>query len=318
MKIKKLAFLSIFILNFITVAAQEGLPFYQQYLVSDRYLINPSYAGNNPDVLTFRATHHSQWSGLEDAPSTQTLSAHAVVWDRLALGTYFFNDRNGASSLQGINVTGAYHIPIGNESWDNEEENKFSFGLSFQGLNQSFDRTKWNAANPEDPLLDEDSYFVTYFNLGGSFHYNGVYGGISVLDIPLGDNAPIVNSIEPLPTWYYFMLGYKFNLVEGISLEPSLLFNLNSNSERQFDLNLKTKFSMGESALMLGINYRTDSDENGSQALTFSPLIGIDVGKLRIGYAYNMGLSDIAKEAGNGHLISLGFDFGNPFNPDFR
>lgn len=296
--------------------AQEGLPFYEHYLISDNYLINPSFAGANSEVLRVRGTHYSQWSGLEDAPSTQTISAHARITNKLALGTHIFNDRNGATSMQGINVSAAYHIPIGDQFsyYEGEQDNQFSFGLSYNGISQSFDREKWNAQNPEDPLLQDTSYFLNYFNLGLNFHYNGFYGGISVLDVPIGDNRPVVNTVEPLPTWYYFQAGYKWNIAEGVQLEPSFLMNLNSNSERQIDLTLRSRFAMGNNAFRLGVNYRTDTDESGAQSLSLTPLMNLEIGNLRLGYGYRVGLTDISKEAGGGHLISLGFDFGNPFN----
>lgn len=303
----------------LPVTAQEGLPFYDHYLLSDNYLINPSYAGANPDVLRVRATHYSQWAGLEDAPSLQTLSAHTRIVNRLSGGLYVFNDRNGATSLRGFNLSAAYHIPIGDSyGYYGEEDNKFSFGLSYNGFSQVFDRTKWNIQHPDDPLLDVDSYFLNYFNIGASFNYQGIYAGVSILDIPLGDHRPIVNSIEPLPTWYYILVGYKFNVTEGIELQPSVLLNLNSNSERQMDLTLRSRFAMGENGVQLGVNYRMDSDALGTQNLALTPLVNLEIGQLRIGYAYKMGLSDISREFGEGHLISLGYDFGNPFNIDPR
>lgn len=317
MKIKNILYTLSLMLCTQWIVAQEGLPFYEHYLVADKYLINPSYAGADPEIMRVKGTYYSQWSGIEDAPSTQTLGAHATIINRLAGGFYVFNDRNGATSMRGINLTAAYHIPIGDQFsyTDNDEENKFSFGLSYTGISQIFDRTKWNAQNPNDPLLEDDTYFLNYFNIGGSFNYNGIYGAVSVLDMPLGDNRAVVNTIEPLPTNYYLLAGYKFRVAEGIKLEPSFLLNLNSNSERQMDIAMKSHFDLGGNALSLGVNYRTDTDENGSQSLSLSPLINLEIGKLRIGYAYRMGLTDIYQEAGNGHLISLGFDFGNPFQP---
>ncbi|MGI9527640.1 MAG: PorP/SprF family type IX secretion system membrane protein [Weeksellaceae bacterium] len=305
----------ILLCGFIT--AQEGLPFYDHYLLSETYLINPSYAGKDDDILKFRATHHSQWAGVEDAPSTQTLSGHARVSRRLATGLLFYHDKNGATSASGLNVTGAYHIPIG-DGYSNmyEEENQFSFGISYHMLNQSFDRTKWNIQHPNDPLLKVDSYYNHYMNIGGSFFYNGIYGGISMLDLPIGDNRYIVNAIEPLPTWYFFHVGYQYNLSDQIQLEPSVLMNLNSNSERQIDVTLRSRIAMGTNAFRLGLNYRTDTDNNGTQALSISPLINLEIGRLRLGYAYRLGLTDIAQEAGDAHLISLGYDFYNPF--DYR
>lgn len=306
-----------FILMVGVLTAQEGLPFYEHYLLSDPYLINPSYAGKDEYVLKFRATHHSQWSGVDDAPSTQTISGHTRVSNRLAIGTYVYHDRNGATSTSGLNFTGAYHIPIGDGyAYDTFEVNQFSFGLSYHVLNQSFDRTKWNVQHQDDPLLQDTSYFNHYFNLGGSFYYNGFYGGISVLDMPLGDNRYIINSIEPLPTWYYMMAGYQYNLSENIQLEPSILMNVNSNSERQIDLTMRSRITMGTNVVGLGLNYRTDIDKNGTQGLSLSPLINLEIGQLRLGYAYRLGLTDISQEAGDAHLISIGYDFDNPF--DYR
>ena len=316
MRIKNILFATLCMLLMQQYNAQEGLPFYEHYLVADNYLINPSFAGSNAEVLRVRGTHYSQWAGLDNAPSTQTLSAHGRVTNRLAAGFHAFNDRNGATSLRGVNLSAAYHIPIGDNFsyYDDVEANQFSFGLSYNGISQVFDRSLWNAEHPEDPYLQDTSFFLSYFNLGANVHYNGIYVGFSVLDMPLGDNRPIVNSVEPLPTWYYFQAGYKWNVAEGIQLEPSVLMNLNSNSERQVDITMRSRFAMGQNAVRLGVNYRTDMDESGSQGLSLTPLINLEIGSLRLGYAYKMGLTDISKEAGDGHLISLGFDFANPFN----
>lgn len=306
----------------LPVLAQEGLPFYNHYLVGNKYLINPSYAGANPEVLSVDGSYRNQWADLPESPSTQTLSAHATVVDRLAFGLYAFNDRNGLSSLRGINVSAAYHIPI-NTNRDyrfDEEEDIFSFGLSYNNFQQALDKDKVIANDPNDPLLEDPTYNLNYFNVGASFRYAGAFGGISVLDVPLKDNEAVLNGVEPLPSQYYFLLGYRVYLSENFHLEPSFTMNLNSNSARKFDLNLMSHLAFGESqqGLDLGVSYRQDTDKNGSQGLTMSPIMKLKIGQLRLGMSYDIGMSDIAKEAGNGMLFSLGYDFGNPFDPDFR
>ena len=301
---------------------QEGLPFYKHYLVSDRYLINPSYAGANPEILSVTGSYRNQWADLPESPNTQTVSVHATVVDRLAFGLYVFNDRNGLSSLRGLNLSAAYHIPINSDRdyRDMETEDLFSFGLSYNFFQQRLDLDQVVVTDPTDPVLDDPNYNLNYFNLGVSFKYAGAFGGVSVLDIPLQDNQAVANGIEPLPTWYYFMLGYHVYLGDVFRLEPSVVMNLNSNSERQFDLNLMghIAFADQEQGLDLGVSYRQDIDKNGSQGLSISPVMKLKIGGLRIGMAYDIGMSDIAKEAGNGILFSLGYDFANPFNPDFR
>lgn len=319
---RKILLTAILAFSSLSLMAQEGLPFYNHYLVSDKYLINPSYAGVNPEILSVSGTHRNQWNDLPESPSTQTLSAHATVVDRLAFGAYFFHDRNGLSSMTGFNLSAAYHIPI-NSNRDmryDEPEDIFSFGLSYHNFQQKLDVDKVIVNNPNDPLLNDPKYSLNYFNVGASFKYANAFGGVSVLDIPLQDNEAVLNGIEPVPTQYYFNLGYRMYLTEGIHLEPMVAMNLNSNSARKFDLGLMSHFSFGDNqqGLDLGAVYRQDTDKNGSQGLTISPIVKVKIGDLRVGMAYDVGLSDIAKEAGNGILFSLGWDFSNPFNPDFR
>lgn len=309
------------ILSSGNLLAQEGLPFYSHYLVSDKYLINPSYAGANPEVFSVTGSYRNQWN-LPESPNTQTLSAHATVVDRLAFGLYAFNDQNGFTSLRGINLSAAYHIPVNSrrDMYDDEEEDKFSFGLSYNTFQQVLDLDKIVVDDPGDQALREDTYNLSYFNLGVSFNYAGLFGGVSILDIPLKQTEAVANGIEPLPTIYYLMLGYKFRVADGINLQPSVVMNLNSNSERHVDLNLISHIGFGdqEQGLDLGVSYRQDMDKNGSQGLSVSPLVKLKIGGLKLGMSYDIGLSDIATEAGNGILFSLGYDFSNPFNPNFR
>ena len=93
---KKIIILCLLLCSINDVYGQQGLPFYNHYLVGDKMLINPSYAGQNPDIISINGTYRNQWDDLPDSPNTQTLSVHGTVVDRLAVGAYFFNDRNSS------------------------------------------------------------------------------------------------------------------------------------------------------------------------------------------------------------------------------
>lgn len=319
---RKNLFAAVLIFVSVQLFSQEGMPFYNHYLVSDPFLINPSYTGIDPEIMSVTATHRNQWSNLPESPSTQTLGIHATVVDRLAFGVYLFNDRNGLSSTRGINTSAAYHIPInsGRDYRDDEEEDMFSFGLAYNFFQQRLDKDRVIVNDPDDPLLNDPNYNLNYFNIGTSFRYAGAFGSVAVNNIPLIDNEAVINGVEPVPSWYNFMLGYRIYLSDGIHISPSAVMNLGSNSARKFDLNLMSHFSFGsyQQGVDLGVSYRQDVDKNGSQGLSISPVMKLKIGDLRMGMSYDIGLSDIAKEAGNGILFSLGFDFGNPFDPDFR
>lgn len=294
--------------------AQESLPFYQQYLISDQVLINPSYTGSKDDWVV-KATYHNQWNDFDGGPNTQTISTHVNIVDRVGVGAYFFRDENGPVTMNGLNLSAAYHIPLGDE--ENRTESQFSFGTSLSLFSQSYDWSKIKPEDQNDPLLYGDkSIFLPYLNLGLSFSYVGLFGGVSVLDIPLSNNTPIVNSIEPSPTWYYFNFGYNWKVAENLSLEPSVLMNLNTNSERQLDANIKAKYKDENNSFALGVSYRTDLDSKDTQGLSVTPFLQAEIGKLNFGFGYNFGLTDIYKEGGNGFIIGLGYNIDNVFNPN--
>ena len=295
--------------------AQQGLPFYNHYLVSDKMLINPSYAGQNPDYISINGTHRNQWDDLPNSPSTQTVSAHATVVDRLAVGAYFFNDRNGAVKLTGFNVTAAYHIPIEDRYSESEQESVFSFGVGASNIAQRFDLNALTGYDPNDLVLNADKYNATFLNLGLSLNYRNFNLGFSVLDISLGENKYFINNVEPLPTWFYVNLGYNWYVSEGIRLEPSLVYNQNSNSDRHLDVNLLSHFGFGDrdQGVAIGVGYKQGLDKNGNQPLFVSPILKAKIGTIKAGLSYDIGLSDFQADGRkNGMLFSLGFDLSNP------
>ena len=317
---KKFSLLVITLLSLSKVEAQQGLPFYNHYLVSDKMLINPSYAGQNPEVISISGTHRNQWDDLPDSPSTQTVSAHGIIIDRLAIGASFFNDRNGAVKMTGFGLTAAYHIPLEDREYDSEEPSVFSFGVGASNVSQRFDLSKVIAEDGTDPALNEDKYSTFFVNLGLSFKYANFFGGVSVLDIPLSQNEYYINNIEPLPTWYYFNFGYNWHLSEGIALEPSLVYNMNSSSERHLDLNLMSNISFGDNGqgVGIGVGYKQGMDSKNSNPLFVSPILKVKVGSIKAGMSYDIGLSDYQVDGRkNGFLFSLGFDLQNPWGARF-
>ncbi|MFV0156026.1 PorP/SprF family type IX secretion system membrane protein [Empedobacter falsenii] len=315
--------ITLFILTLFSVSkveAQQGLPFYNHYLVSDKMLINPSYAGQDPNVISITGTHRNQWDDLPESPSTQTVSAHGIIVDRLAVGMQFFNDRNGAVKMTGFGINAAYHIPIDDRGYDGDEINVFSFGVGASNVSQRFDYSKLIWEDDNDPALQEDKYSTYFANLGLSFKYAGFFAGVSILDIPLSQNVYYVNNVEPLPTWYYINLGYKWNVAEGIALEPSVVYNLNSNSERHLDINLMSHISFGDNnqGVDIGVGYKQGMDAQNSNPLFISPILKFKVGSLKAGISYDIGLSDYQVDGRkNGMLFSLGFDLQNPWGARF-
>jgi len=304
------------VLTIITASVafgQSSLPFDEQYFTSEKFLINPAFAGITDDIA-FKLSHRRQWGNLPNAPETSIASIHGVVVDRLAVGAYFMKDKNGNTSTSTFNLAAAYHIPIG--EFENRQDGQFSFGssLSFAGIRYTGQPEYLN-----DPLyMDQQAIYVPYLNLGASVQYKGWTLAASVLDIALSYNSPMVNELEPSPTYYYGMLGKRFNVSSGFELEPMVAYRMNEESDSRLDANLRAKFKVKDNAVWVGANYRTDFWDDNNQATVISPAVGAEIGRLNIGAAYNIGLSDIAKEGNNGFSVSLGYNIENFFNPNHK
>ncbi|QCX52646.1 PorP/SprF family type IX secretion system membrane protein [Elizabethkingia sp. JS20170427COW] len=292
--------------------AQETLPIYQQYLLGGEYLLNPAFYGATDDVVV-QGIYQKQFSKFTDSPNLQSIGMHANIVDRVGAGASFFRYQNGPISANGITVGSSYFVPIGD---DYDRKNQFSFGAAVNFYNMNIDYSKLIPENPDDPMIYEgsNSIFIAYANLGMQFTYRNFFGSFSVMDIPLSNNISIVNGIEPSPTKFLVNVGYDWEISEGVSLEPSSLINLNTNSAKMMDLNLLAKLYNEDNSFGAGISFRTFSDKNGSQQNSISPIIKGKVNRFTFGAAYNFGLSQISNYGGNSFMVSLGYHFENFIN----
>ncbi len=97
---------------------------------------------------------------------------------------------------------------------------------------------------------------------------------ISVADIPLSNNTPVVNGIEPSPTRFYLNAGYDMVNYRWFNYrQPSFMMNLNTNSSGMFDVNVLMKLYGESNYFAAGINYRTAKSADGRQQLSMSPII---------------------------------------------
>lgn len=295
----------------IFALAQESLPIYQQYLLDGKFLINPAHYGEGDNVV-LHGTYQKQFSKFDQSPNLQTVGLHANVFDRVGAGLTFFRDQNGPISANGITVGASYFIPLS----DDERKDQFSFGTGVNFYNMNIDLAMLNPKDPGDPVLQEgtNDIFIVYGNLGLQSTYKNFFAGVSVLDIPLSNNAPVINGIEPSPTKYLLNAGYDWEVADGISFEPSVLMNLNTNSSRMFDLNILGKVYSDTNLFAAGVSFRTAKDNVGNQQLSLSPIIKGKVDRFTFGATYNLGLSDIQTYGGNSFMLSIGYNFDNFIN----
>lgn len=300
------------LLFFVHYKGQETLPYYQQYLLEGDFLYNPALYGKTDDVV-LNLNYQKQFSQFAESPNVQSIGLHANVFDRVGAGLSFFRDQNGPVSSNGIGAGASYFIPIDD---DGERKSQFSFGTNVNFYNMNIDLAKLNPQDPGDPTLasDTNSLFLVYANLGMAVTFRNFFAGVSVNDIALTNDIPIVNGIEPEPTKFILNAGYDYYLTEQFYVSPSVMMNFNTNSSRITDMNLMATILGEENSFSAGASFRTSKNQFGSQNLGISPILKATVNNFFFGASYNFGLSDIQQYAGSSFMLSVGYNIENFIN----
>ena len=300
------------LLFFVHYKGQETLPYYQQYLLDGDFLYNPALYGKTDDVV-LNLNYQKQFSQFAESPNVQSIGLHANVFDRVGAGLTFFRDQNGPVSSYGIGAGASYFIPIDD---DGERKSQFSFGTNVNFYNMHVDLAKLNPQDPGDPTLasDTNSLFLVYANLGMAVTFRNFFAGVSVNDIALTNDIPIVNGIEPEPTKFILNAGYDYYLTEQFYVSPSVMMNFNTNSSRITDMNLMATILGEENSFSAGASFRTSKNQFGSQNLGISPILKATVNNFFFGASYNFGLSDIQQYAGSSFMLSVGYNIENFIN----
>ena len=280
------------VLSFSAFGQQD--PLFSQYMFN-KLLVNPAYAGSREN-LSIDLLDRYQWVGIEGAPNTITLAAHALLESKkIGLGMYVFRDELGPTVNQGLMATYAYRIQT-QKGW-------FSFGIQGGIKYFNFD---WNAINTRDPdymFYPQDVERITPdVNLGIYYQTPRFFAGLSSKQ--LLENEYGVGEVEGRTTFsrlsrhYYAMTGMAFPLNDKIVFRPSMLGKFVRNAPLQMDFNASFLFS---DLFWIGASYRTE------KAVIFLTEFRI-TDFLRIGYSFDLYLNELQLHNKGSHEFRLGFD----------
>lgn len=280
---------------FLTSGYSQQLPLYSQYIFNG-FLLNPGIAGS-VDYFPIRLTARQQWVGIKGAPSTQAISAHYLLTNqKFGIGGFLFNDKFGPLSQTGIQIAGAYHLPLEGIN------SKLGLGLAFKAFQFKFDETDLVTIEPNDASVTHSKItkFVPDADFGAYLYNEKYYVGLSATQliqfkIDLGDSNQVdKNSII---RHYYFLGGYRFALSEEFEIEPSLLFKGTGRTPWQMDINAKAIY---KNMYWGGLSYRTSKD--------LVVLLGLKYQKFYFGYAFDYTFSPIKNYSNGSHEILIGFN----------
>jgi type IX secretion system PorP/SprF family membrane protein len=281
------------IVGFSTLSyAQQGIQ-YTQYMY-DGSLINPAYAGAE-DALSISLLHRDQWSGLEGAPQSQTLSLHTPLKSP-KVGTGLFIHRESIGVHQNITIATnlAYHLPLGNQRY-------LSFGLKAGMLNVRSDYQSLQSGNP-DPSVNDELFSGTDFNAGFGFYYRSEnfeagYSIPSIVNRAINVNDSI--SLDPINLNHLLFSQYHISLGNNFILSPGFLLKYLQGVPLSYDLNFLTTY---KSVVTAGVSYRKQESVDFLVRFNLTP-------QFQVAYAYDFPIGNVSRLAQASNEIMLRYIF---------
>lgn len=272
----------------------------QQIVMHSNYMVNglplnPAVAGTKtfaPIVLGFRR----QWTGIREAPVAQHLSYHTYVAEQVGVGIYAFNDVAGPARRTGM--MGAFSLQV-----KSSYKTRLSFGLAGSFSQFMLDRDKLITEEPGDQVVLERTTNQFIPDLAAGLHWYGhqFHLGLSLFNI-LQTKTDLFDIMTPvsstLDRTIYANASYRFGAKNEntLSFEPAGIIRMMTNAPIQFDLSARIFYNQ---QYYIGSSYRF------KDALAI--LLGFNGPKIGIGYAYDLGLSNLNSYHSGSHEIVVTF-----------
>ncbi len=270
-----------------TFAQQDAQ--YTQYMFN-MLVINPAYAGSR-DAVSILGVYRNQWTGFNGSPTTISASVHSPVGEKLGLGLFIEADKIGIHQRLSAYSAYAYKIALGG--------GYLSLGLQAGILQYQSDWSELPAAyNPDDPnFVTDNSKILPNFGLGAYYYTDQYFIGVSVphlLDSTLDDVSPLATQERH----YWVTAGVAIPINESMKIQPSILIrSVPSIAPINIDGNIN---------LIINDIFRIGAGYRSSQAALF--ILEYQQDKLRIGYAFDLDLSDLSNQHSGTHEIMVGLD----------
>jgi type IX secretion system PorP/SprF family membrane protein len=271
------------------VKAQQDTQ-YTQYMYNMNVL-NPAYAGST-GVMSMGLLGRKQWVGLDGAPATFTLSAHAPMGRAVGLGASIVHDEIGPVKEDNIYVDFSYTLFL-------NDGKQLAFGLK-GGI--SFLDVEELETIDYDPLNVPVHDTSPNFGAGVFYYTDRFYAGLSIPNFletrHLEKDGGVVSS-DSEKMHYFLTTGYVFLLSDQVKFKPSTMIKATSGAPLSVDLSANMLFNDN---LEFGLSYRVDD--------SVSALVSFQVNRdMRIGYAYDYTTTRFGDYNNGSHELLLLFDF---------
>lgn len=272
------------------VRAQQPDIFNQFYM--NPYLYNPAYAGVEGHSVLF-LMYHQQWTNIENAPRMIHASFHTPLRGGIGIGAAAFNYNQGLLDRSVGKVSASYLITL-------DRKHYLRFGMSVGAGTQAVNFSELD--DPTDPaftnLGNNTSFMVADF--GATYHFDHFNIGFSLPNLVSYDLftpesfAPV--RVTPTDNMI-FKMNYRGHINDDIAIEPHLLYRYSKFLPDQYEA---TVIFHLYHVVWAGATYRQDNNIVATIGTKLKE-------RFAIGYAYEMGNTDLTGFLGPTHEIHLGF-----------
>ncbi|UMB59401.1 type IX secretion system membrane protein PorP/SprF [Lutibacter sp. A80] len=277
------------LMSLTTVYGQQD-PQYTQYMYNMN-ILNPAYAGSK-GVPSIGILGRTQWVGVEGAPQTFTLAAHAPIGRAVGLGLSVIHDEIGPVKEDNIYADFSYTIFTSSTG-------RLAFGLK---AGVTFMDVRELLMIDPDPLNIPVHETSPNFGAGVYYYTDKFYAGLSVPNFletrHLEKDGGIVSTASE-KMHYFLTSGYVFDIADNLKLKPSTMIKATEGAPLSVDLSLNLLI---DERVELGLSHRFDDSISG--------MIGFQVNNdFRLGYAYDHTITKFGDFNSGSHEILLLFDF---------
>lgn len=279
-----------------TVATVKGqhVPLQSQYMFNG-VALNPALTGSE-EAFSIVGSFRAQWVGIEGAPMTQSVTAHAPLKKmNSSVGVQIYADQIGVDRNTGVFLSYAYQLRF--------ERSKLSLGMAggVNFLRSYFSRLQVNDPNDNQLMLDSPLGIMPDFSLGAHYFTDRYFVSFSV---PMflthdydGSKFIMSNDFNN----YNVMLGggAVFDLQSGTRLKPSLLAKYHAGANMQFDINMMVLLN---EAIDVGLSYRTQEAIVGLIEYRASDQLGVM-------YSFGFPLNPLGQYTYGSHEVSVKYNF---------
>ncbi len=292
----------------------------QKYYVSnlyayDLFLLNPAAAGNEKTCYSISGFCQKQWIGQEHSPGTQLLTFQGPLHGNLGMGTYLYNDQNGAMEEIGFEQAFSYRLLIAKPSHGFDHFLSIDFGLGFVGNQTRLDESGLLDPDHFDPIIGggQESGWEMNVNTGFQLNFDDYHIGFSVANLFPRNNSLYDSDLEPdLGKDVQLHAGALFKIPGyDIYLDPLIMYRQSTFLDRRLDVNLKVQFSSAQSDITTWglIGYRHVMDKNAGKSLVLGSALGVNYKRFTVGVEYQHGLTQAQHDFGYSGQVVLGYKF---------